>query len=431
MQEENHSMIECKKGYVYNSHDKNYIVFIKSAGKNIIVSEAMHKSLMKAYVEDMPVDEMAVKFTIPASYIPDYKTVFGWKRRGVAITDEDALDLSIEDCTEKMLEEKKFEILQEFNKKVWKKTQEDALKWQEFKHRKFEPFERALQNWKPEKLPPIQAVPAKKSDKTFVVFLSDLHYGSSTNGAYMFNKKSWSTQKTIQCVDRYATEIIKEAGSRSYKFSKCVIVGLGDLIHSLDGKTTRGTELHYDCVAEEQFDYALESLRIFIQRMVEQFGRCDVHSVGGNHNYETEVILFRALDMFFRSDKRVKFYHYASRPSYFVEGSTLIMMDHGADHKERTYVPPKGPKLERHVNSLLLSIPEVVAKCKSKIFTMGDRHHYENIEYSDFEFFMFGTSLGADLHASVNNLKSRPRQSCLILDKDGVREILHVYFDQI
>ena len=424
------SMIECKKGYVFNKHDKNYIVFIKSAGKNIIVPEAMHKAMMKAYIEDVPVEEISTRFSIPASYIPDYKTVFGWTRRGVCITDEDASDLSVEDCAEKLLSEKKFEIIQEFNKKSWKKTQEDALKWQEFYHRKFEPFEAALANWTPTPVPKISYPAASNnSDKVFTIFLSDLHYGASANSLYMFNKDSWSTKKTIECVDKFAKEIQKEVASRSYKFSKCVIVGLGDLIHSLDGKTTRGTELNFDCVAEEQFDYALDSLRIFIQRMVDLFGVCDVHSVGGNHNYETEVALFRALDMFFRQNKRVKFHHYASRPAHFVEGSTLIMFDHGADHKERAYVPPKGPKLEKHVNSLLLSIPETVAKCKSKIFVQADRHHFETIEYNDFEFYMFGTCLGSDQHASVNNLKNRPRQSCLVLDSSGVREVLHVYFD--
>lgn len=424
------SLIECKTGYVWNASSKEYIVFLKNAGKNVIVPEVLHKNLMRAYIEDVPLDEIAVKFTFPASYLPEYKTIFGWKRRGIAITDEDATELSVEDASEKMLEEKKFEILQSFHKESWKNTQADALKWKEFYHRKFEPFENALTQWTPlPHLPSKSYYADKSSDKTFAIFLSDLHYGAASKSCYMFNRPNWDTKKTVACVDKFANEITKEIGNRKYKYQKCLIVGLGDLIHSLNGKTTRGTELTYDCIAEEQIDYALDSLRIFIERMVEVFGVCEIHSVGGNHNYETEVAVFRALDLFFRSDKRVKFFHHASRPSYFVCGKTLIMMDHGADHKERAYVPPKGPKLEKHVQSLLLAIPDIVSKCKSRVFAQGDKHHWEHIEYADFEFIMFGTSLGGDQHASVNNLKNRPRQSCLVLDDSGIRETFHVYFD--
>lgn len=424
------NLIECEKGYVWNPQTRQYIVYLKEAGKQIVVPEALHKGLMQAYVDDVPLSDIAVKFTFPEAYIIPYKTIFGWKRRGLAITDEDATELSVSDASDKMLEQKKFEILQEYNKKSWKKIQEDANKWLEFVHRKFEPFEVALKNWKPIELKPFKSSLAdSKSDKVFVAVLSDLHYGSASKSCYMFNRPDWNTQKTVQCVDKFANEITNEVNSRNYKFKKCVIIGLGDLIHSLDGKTTRGTELTFDCVKEEQFDYAIDSLRIFIQRMIELFGKCEVHSVGGNHNYETEVIMFRALEMYFRTDNRVKFFHYSSRPSYFVCDKTLIMMDHGADHKERAYVPPRGPKLEKHVSSLLLSIPKVVSSVKTKLFIQGDKHHWENVEYNDFEFIMFSTTLVGDQHASVNNYKNRARQSCLILDSSGLKEIIHTYFN--
>ena len=155
------------------------------------------------------------------------------------------------------------------------------------------------------------------SDRVFTVVLSDLHYGANAKAKYMFNRPDWTTEKTVECVDKFATEIVKEVDNRKSKFKKCVIMGLGDLIHSLDGKTQRGTELKYDYVREEQFDFALDSLLAFITRMVECFGECEVHSIYGNHNYETEMALFRALDCFFRKDKRVKFFHYASRPAAF------------------------------------------------------------------------------------------------------------------
>jgi hypothetical protein len=274
-------LLECEKGYVFNKETKQYIVPLPTVGRTIIVPETLHKSLMKAYCDDMPVEEMSIKFTFPKPLIPLYKNIFGWTRRGIPLTDEDVENHTPIECAERMIEEKKFDVLQEFNKLSWKQTQEAAGKWHDFEYRKFEPFEHALANWKPITLSPLKcSVADKKSDKTFLVVLSDLHYGSASKSCYMFNRPDWNTQKTVECVDKFASDITKEVKSRNYKFNKCVILGLGDLLHSLNGKTTRGTELTYDCIAEEQIDYALESLRVFIERMVELFGCCEVHAVG-------------------------------------------------------------------------------------------------------------------------------------------------------
>jgi hypothetical protein len=195
------------------------------------------------------------------------------------------------------------------------------------------------------------------------------------------------------------------------------------------GKTARGTELIYDTIKEEQFDYALNSLLSFIIRITNAFGNVEVHSVGGNHHYELDMALFRALAMYFTKDTRISFTHHTTRPAAFKTGNTLIMMDHGADSKERVYVP-NGGKLEKHVQTILLSNLNLLDGVKTKLFVQGDKHHFEHLEFADFEFIMFSTILGSDEHANVNNWHTRGRQSCLVLDSNGLKEIIHVYSDQ-
>jgi len=331
---------------------------------------------------------------------------------------------------EEMANSKSFNIQQKFEKRDWKQTQEDAEKWRVLKHSKIVPFQDFLQKWNPPKYIPFKSQNLNdiKSDKVFTVVLSDLHFGSSANSRYMFNRPDWSTEQTVAAVDKYATEIIKEVKSRNYKFNKCVIIGIGDLIHSALGKTARGTELIYDCIKEEQFDYALTSLLHFYKRMVELFGKVESHDVGGNHHYELDMALFRALNMYFKEDKRISFTHHSSRPAAFKCGNTLIMMDHGADSKERVYVP-SGAKLEKHVQSILINNQHLLHDVKTKLFIQGDKHHFEHIEFGTFEYVMFGTILGADEHANVNNWYNRARQSIMVLDNTGLKEIIHVYFD--
>lgn len=301
------------------------------------------------------------------------------------------------------------------------------------KKKKIQPIDIAnfLKQWVLPNLQPMNFLDVRgdKSDKVFVVALSDLHYGASANARYMFNRPEWSTKKTVECVDQFSRDILNEVGSRNYKFKKCIILGLGDLIHSLNGKTQRGTELIYDCIKEEQFEYAINSLVVFINRMIECFGTCEVHSVSGNHSYDVESALWIGLKMCYQNDKRISFNHYSSRPCSFKCDKTLFMMDHGADSHERAYVPMRGPKLEKHVQTLLVNNPQLLVGTKTKLFIQGDKHHFSHIEYSTFEFLMFGTILGGDEHANVNNLHNRARQSCLVIDSNGLREIIHVYFD--
>ena len=424
--------LEFKESYVFNPDTKQYIVFLKSAGKPIVVDEDTHKAMLNAYCgpDERAVEEICDTFNFPIQFFSEYKKIFNWTRVGLPLTDEEILKNPIEESVGSVLIRKKFEVYQELQKEEWKQTQEEANAFKRFKARVVSPFDLALQSWQVPVFKKFAAPKAKKTNpKTWVAGLSDLHYGASAKERYMFSQKNWTTLDTVAAVSKYAHSIIADAKSRNYNFDKAIIVSLGDLIHSLNGKTVRGTELKYDCIREEQFDYALTSLCHFIETVAREFPEVEVHSVYGNHNYETEMALFRALSLFFKPQKSIRFYPYSTRPAAFKSGSTLFLMDHGADDVERTYVPQAGKGLESHVQSLLLQRPDLLNGVKTKLFLQGDKHHWENIEYSNFEFIMFSTSLVGDQHSSTNNLNNRARQSSLVIDENGLKEIIHTYFN--
>lgn len=431
---EGEETLEFKEKYTYNKETDTYVTPLKSRTKPLVLSGAKHRAIIKSLSNllsaSQTVEEVALKYGIPVKYLEEYKKIHSITRDSLPLSAEEIEDNTIEESAGQLLEEKKFCIAQNYEKLDWKDTQKDATAWREFQAEQLDPFSLALETWTPPKLTTLPTPQGQVKGKTLVIGLSDLHFGSAANARYMFNRPDWSTEKTVEAVDKYASNIIQTVNERTYQFNKALILGLGDLIHSVSGKTARGTELKYDCVREEQLEYALTSITTFITRILGVIPKVDVHSVYGNHNYETEMALFRALEMAFSKDDRIKFYHYSSRPAAFREGNTLFLLDHGADSEERAYVPTgSDSKLQLHVQSLLLSNPEMLSGCSSRIFCTGDKHHWENIEYNDFEFFMFSTIIGGDEHANVNNLRNRPRQSCLVLDDNGVSEILHVFFD--
>jgi hypothetical protein len=418
-----------KQEYQIN-HDTKKIEFYAEHkfGKNLTYSLATIQKVLQLYsnFDGVPhtTAEISRKTGIPKDRLTYIIKILG-------ITHNDLPVLPDADTTvEELLELKDSSLLDKFDQADQKKIKADADKWRALKFNQIDPFEKFLSSWEPPILPTKtgKKLTDRHSNKVFVIALSDLHFGSFANHRYMFNGKSWSTAKTVEAVNAYADEIVNEVSSRNYRFKKCVIMGLGDLIHSVSGKTQRGTELIYDCIKEEQFDYAMNSLLAFFTKMAGLFDQIEVHNVGGNHHYELDMALFKALDLYFRPNKGIKFTHHSTRPAAFKCDNTLFMMDHGADSKERVYVP-SGAKLEKHVQSILLNNTHLLADVKTKIFVQGDKHHFEHLEFGTFEYIMFSTILGADEHASVNNWHNRARQSCLVLDSSGLKEIIHIYFD--
>jgi hypothetical protein len=427
---------EPRPNVVYNGETDVYITTLKSLSKPLVLKGSVHRNIV-AHISNLfspskTTEEVAAKFGIPVKILEEYKKVHGLTRDSLPLSNEELTELPVEACAANLLESKKLAVAQSYEKELWKATQKSAENWEAFQNGTLDPFGLAVENWKPARVPRLHIETSTKevSDEVLVIGLSDLHFGSASNERYMFNRPSWTTEKTVACVKKFAEKILQRAAARTYRYKKVVILGLGDLIHSVNGKTGRGTELLYDCVREEQFDYALQSLYQFISMIYSQIPVVDVHSVGGNHNYEGDMALFRALEKAFTQQENLNFFHHSSRPAAFKEGTTLFLLDHGADSIERAYVPTASDaKLQTHVQSLLLQNPENLIGVKERLFIVGDRHHWEHVEYNDFQFVMFSTVIGGDMHASVNNLKNRPRQSYLVIDNDGLKETGHVYFD--
>ena len=427
--------IETSVGYVYNRETDTYITSLKAMPKPLVLNGSTHRCILEhlsGYISSpMTVEQVATKFNIPVKILEEYKKIYGITRDSLPLTDEEIISGSDEDNANLLMLKKRLRIMQAFEKEEWKSIQADALAWQEFQSKQFDPVARAIERWTPpEKQIKISSDFKTGGNQVLVIGLSDIHYGASSKEMYMFNRPEWTTKKTVEAVEAYAQKIAEDVGADRRGYKKIIILGLGDIIHSVSGKTARGTELTFDTVREEQFDYALNSLYSFIGAMYSLVPNIEVHSVGGNHNYEADTALFRALDRAFSTVKNIKFHHYSTRPASFKEGNTLFMLDHGADSIERAYVPTASDsKLQLHVQSLLLQKPENLIGIKDRLFCVGDKHHWEHIEFNDFQFIMFSTLIAGDMHASVNNLKNRARQSYLVLDDSGLRRVGHVYFD--
>lgn len=428
--------IEVKEKYFYNKEDDKYVIDANHRIKPLVLSgykvRAIRKSISNFFNGSETGADICLKYKITNDDFLAIKKAFDLIRDSFPLTDEELTEDTQENNLEKLLEQKRSDLAQSFEKEDWKETQKDASSWRKFINKQLDPFAGALDNWTPPEIKKITSQKYKNESKTLCIALSDLHWGLLANPKYMYNDKGgWNSEKTSVAVNAYLQGILKMCKERTHAFKKVAVFLMGDILHSVSGKTCRGTELKYDTIREEQFEYALNSLTLFLQKIITKFPDVEIHTTVGNHNPEAEIGIYRALEMAFRKNNKAKFFHHTSRPASFVLGNTLFIMEHGQSNtSDKAYVPLAENKLESHVQKLLLHKPELLtSNIKSKIFCMGDRHNFKHIEYDNFDFIMFSTIVQSDEHADTNNWNNRARQSCLVLDDNGLSEILHFYTD--
>lgn len=425
--------------YVYNKEEDKYIVYLRSANRHIVVPGERHRAMLSAYSNwdgnPATINELCRNFEFPRSWFTEYKTIMGWTHDREPITNEELQNRNEDDIINDLLQRKRFAIYQKFQKADWKDTQEDANKWRAFQANQLNPFESTLASWNPPALNSINSnllLTDPASDQWFVCGCFDWQIGAKADGKYLFRQKDWSTDLAKEAIEKFAYQIVYDIASRKQKFAGCEILLGGDLHHGFHGTTAKGTRLEVDALREDQFDALITCLTYLIGTLQQVFGQVNVRAVRGNHDGFDFYPAMKTVEAYFRAIPDIKFHIYSSRTALFRVGPVLMLLDHGASDCYKAEIPKhtgNGKARESYIQSLLLGHPDELIGVKQKIFIQGDKHHYEQLEYNDFESFMFGALPLGDKYADNLNLHGRPRQNCLVINNNGVKEVLHYYFD--
>ena len=90
-------------------------------------------------------------------------------------------------------------------------------------------------------------------------------------------------------------------------------------------------------------------------------------------------------------------------------------------------MPAGGKARESYVANLFLSKPEELIGVTQKVLITADQHHLEMKEYAEFEHYMLSTTVRGDKHSEAMGLNNIARQSCFVIDNEGVSEIVYCY----
>jgi hypothetical protein len=433
---------ESKSGWYFNKDTDTYIVPLKSVSTTpLSIPRWKHEAILRAYSnwkgDAASMVEICKTFDFTKTSFEEYKRLFKMTHDMFPVSPETLEREDSNSIVNNLLTTKMCQIQQAFNKADWELTQKDAFKWREFKALAYDPIENMLSKFKPDPIEPTNfrdkgtrfIENAATGEKVMLIGLNDTHFGSGVEKDKLYKGKEYSTDICIQQVEDYADRIGQDVDNRNYLFSKAIVCVVGDILHTLTGFTARGTQIDYDIIGEDQFEAALNSCMRFLVRMLEIFPEVEVQAVKGNHAGMDEYMLFRAIEMYFTKEPRIKFNVSKARTLSFKVLNTFCILDHGDSDSVRAKVPTSGLKRDNYIQALLLADPAKLVGVKSKIFIQGDLHHNEFVEHNGFEFYMFGTMVTGDRYANQLNLRGRPRQSALVIDNNGVKEQLHFYFD--
>jgi hypothetical protein len=428
------SSLKFAEKYIYNKQDDKYIMYLKSANGNIVLPGDTVRGIKENYSnwigEEHTINQVCRNYQIPRNYLVEILKVLGITHDSEPVTDEQIKERDVKDIAKDILQKKKFNLYQEFQKRSWKETEEDASKWRRLQEGVLDPFTNFISSWDPPAKEKVVYKGEKKDNKTrksFVVGLSDVHFGAKSNPKDSYRNKGYSTQDAINYIKKYVQEIKEAVESRNYSFDECVLAAMGDILHTTGaGFTTKGTMLVHDCIKEEQFSSAFSSIVLLIDSLLEIFPKVRVNSVKGNHNDFGDWVLFKTLQAYYRSEPRISIDVFQTDHGLFKVKSTLFVISHGysAEYKGRL---PSGKDREKYIANLFLSKPEELIGVKQKVLVTADQHHLEMREYAEFEHYMLSTSVKGDKHSEAFGLNNISRQSCFVVDESGIKEIVYCY----
>ena len=425
--------LKTNKHYTYNSSTQKYVFHTeKKFGQNLVFTKTSIDLIVKLYSSiagGLTANEIALKLSIPVDVIRHVLKVMNITHDTLPFTEETISNSSEEALVDDAISSKKFNILQKFEKRDWKETQEDAEKWRAMKTLQIDPFEQILQKWTPPPYVPPRPVQTPRDCKdTLLLGLSDWHYGLVAHERYLYNQKEWNIEKTKDTVADYGRKAAAEIRRGCYKEVKLLL--LGDMSHTLTGFTDKGTKLEAHPIAEEQLEVAFDSLVNFVKTILSSTNNVSVVACSGNHSALGDYVLARMLSLYFKGDKRIKFDITNKRFITFNVGNSLFLMEHGYSSVAKDRLPAPGKQRENYINNLFMAKPEQMIGVERKYYLSADQHHSESYELTNVEGFMFPTLVGGCRHADNSGYNSRQRQTALVVnDKEGVTSVKYFYFD--
>lgn len=420
-----YNFVPLGESYMYD-YEKGMYSFdfnnIKNIEQTIIIPKQQIYAILQSYSslvghKSYSVGEIAKDHKLSPVVIKAILNALNKTHYDLPYTDEDLATKDSEEIIEECLSIS--DVQSKYLEAQQKKLEEEASLWRNQEHSVKSMVDVLLKNWQPPKYK-IPTKPKKfTADETYVVTISDLHFGAGSHKEETYwSKKDWNTETTVKAIDKYIESIEEESKRRTFP-KECVLISLGDILHSVSGYTDKHTQIEYDTKGALQFKAALDSLTKLISYLSTKFNKLSVNAVSGNHDSFADWVLFIALEKYFAKDKSISFKLPNTRWNSFMIGNNLVITEHGYSAYFKAKVPKAASAKESYIHRLITKELKDLAQQKiypeHQYFMMGDRHHFSAQSFPCFEFIQLPTCVGGDLYADHLNLAGTRNKQCTFI----------------
>lgn len=427
--------IQYAKPYAYNSATEQYVFFTdRLIGHKYPLKKDKVDSILKSYsnFDGRPdtINEISTRYEIPKNVIKFIILALGMTHDRDPLSDESLLEKSEEENVDDLVTSTRATVVKEFEKRNWSRIQENSDKWEAFEMGRLNPYKQFVQDFTYTH-PKFKLPKNAKIDKTRCHMMggSDLHLGAYARAEDLFHGKEWNLEIAQNAYKKYVEDFFKRVSLEKWLPDTLYILCFGDIVHSVAGKTAKGTELkHTYPLSSLQveagfycYDYQIQlALKMGYKKIVFVL-------VKGNHDPEGDWAIAFTLKQAYRKDSRVEFIIPETRWAHFKFGDSLFIMEHGSSAYYKSKVPKAGTKREAYIQNLILSVKPHIRDTKYHYFLTADQHTMEYSELQGFEFIRFSTLMAGDHYSDNLNLANRPRQNVLEVDNEGVRAVYNFY----
>lgn len=352
----------------------------------------------------LTINEIAREFKIPRAYVLKIKTILGWTHDSDPYTNEELLVNNVDDMVDDLLQRKKFELYQKYNREDDKLTKEAAQKWYNFTSNTVNPLLEKMGEIRADYVVPRLKLEDTEEEVVCVISPFDLHYGKyawdgDTNDNY---NRSIAKERLLDKTAQLLNNVVK------FNVVKFIVAVGSDFFHidNFENSTTRGTKQDVDGTVTQIMAEGNLLMVEFID-ILRQIAPVELLMAAGNHDNILSVTLQLYLSAYYRDTPDVFLHNKLTDRQYTKYGDTLIGFTHG-----------DGPKLDKLPGLMASEESKLWGETKHRVFFVGHLHSEVIKDVNGVKIYQMPSLSGTDKwHHKQGYVNSVKGMSAYIIDK--------------
>lgn len=376
-----------QENYVYNADTDTYITFTKCTSKPLVMPGHKHRAIIEAYSnwngQPATINMICRQFSIPRPWLVEYLRIHGVTHDSEPFSREEVQSREVGDMVEEALQAKRQSLYQEYEKKKWKMTQEQADKWMSFNETVLSVLQEDIRSHASAYEVPKLNLPEAEHRYALVVSPTDFHWGMYSWAGDVGRDQVYNRKIAEQRLFEHTSNIL----SRLPGAPDRIIVSVGSDFFHIDGQThssTKGTPMDTDGSPTEILVTGCHLTRLHID-MLRQIAPVEIWMMAGNHDQHNSRALLLYLAAWYRDTKGVTVHEDFRSRVYTQFGNTLIGFSHG----DGTAVKDLGICMAREAK-------QEWAETDHHIVFGGHLHHHKVHEVGGITHYMLPSLAGTD-----------------------------------